>query len=324
MDLKQKSIEAAKRVIRLEQEAIAALENRIDDNFARAVDLIYNANGRVIVTGLGKSGAIGRKISATLTSTGTTSYFLHAAEGAHGDIGMVHRDDVVICISKSGETEELYQLLPVFKKLKIPVVAITGKMNSTLAQNADVILDSSVREEACPHDLAPTTSTTAALVLGDALAIALLERRNFSREEFAFLHPGGSLGKKLLTTVDDLMENGNDLPFCYPNDDMKKVTIEMAHKRGICPVVNEQFEIMGVITTGDLTRLLEQSSDIFNIRARDVMNPEPKLVKSGILASEALKKMEEFRVIAMPVVAENNKLSGIVHLHDILLAGITS
>ena len=324
MDLKKKSIEAARRVIRMEYEAIGVLEARIDDKFARAVDLIYTANGRVIVTGLGKSGAIGRKISATLTSTGTTSYFLHAAEGAHGDIGMVHRDDIVICVSKSGETEELYQLLPVFKKLKIPVIAITGKLNSTLAQNAEVVLDASVKEEACPHDLAPTTSTTAALVLGDALAIALLERRNFSREEFAFLHPGGSLGKKLLTTVDDLMENGNELPFCHQDDDMKKVTIEMAHKRGICPVVNEQFEIIGVITTGDLTRLLEQSSDIFNIRAREVMNPEPKLVRSGILASEALKKMEEFRVIAMPVVSLDNKLAGIVHLHDILLAGITS
>lgn len=324
MDIRKQSIQAGKRVVRLEMESIALLSDRINNNFADAVDLIFNTRGRVIVTGLGKSGAIGRKISATLTSTGTTSYFLHAAEGVHGDIGMVHRDDVVICISKSGETEELYQLLAVFKKLKIPVIAITGNSNSTLAQNAQIVLDASVKEEACPHDLAPTTSTTVAMVLGDALAIALLERRNFSREEFAFLHPGGSLGKKLLTTVDDLMESGDNLPYCHSDDDMKKVTIEMAHKRGICPVVNEQFKIIGVITTGDLTRLLEQSGDIFHILAREVMNPEPKLVKSGVLASEALKNMEEYRVIAIPVVGNENKLMGIVHLHDILLAGISS
>jgi arabinose-5-phosphate isomerase len=322
MEKTEETIDVGRRVIHIEAESVAALENRIDENFVRAVDLIFNTKGRVIVTGLGKSGVIGRKISATLTSTGTTSYFLHAAEGAHGDIGMVHRDDVVVCISKSGETEEIYQLLAVFKKLNIPVIALTGNLHSTLAQNAQVVLDISVREEACPHDLAPTTSTTATLVMGDALAIALLERRKFSKEDFAFLHPGGSLGKKLLITVDDLMEAGENLPYCHVNDDMKKVTIELAHKRGICPVINEQFEIDGVITTGDLTRLLEQTEDFFKIPAGDVMNLSPKVVSSGTLASEALQKMEEYRVIAMPVVDHKQKLTGIVHLHDILLAGI--
>jgi len=241
MQENDKSIEVGKRVIDLEAESVIALKDRIDTNFVSAVNLILNARGRVIVTGLGKSGAIARKISATLTSTGTTSYFLHAAEGPHGDLGMVHRDDVVICISKSGETEEIYQLLAVFKKLSIPVIAMTGNKKSTLAIQARVILDVGVKEEACPHDLAPTTSTTATLAMGDALAIALLEKRNFSKEDYAFLHPGGSLGKNLLTTVDDLMETGENLPFCHADDLMKKVTIELAHKRGLCPVVNEQF-----------------------------------------------------------------------------------
>jgi len=317
------TIEVAKRVIRMEAEAVADLENRINGDFVRAVDLIFHAKGRVIVTGLGKSGAIGRKISATLTSTGTTAYFLHAAEGAHGDIGMVHRDDVVICISKSGETEELYHLLPVFKKLQIPIVALTGGMNSTLARNSDIVLNTAVKEEACPHDLAPTTSTTAALALGDALAIALLKRRNFSKSDFAFLHPGGNLGKRLLITVDDLMEKGESLPYCYPDDEMKKVTIEMAHKRGICPIVNEQFKIIGVITTGDLNRLLEQTESFFHIKAKEVMTKNPKVITSGTLAAEALAKMEEYRVIALPVADAAQKLTGVVHLHDILQAGIT-
>jgi len=323
MDELNKTKEVARRVIRMEKEAVSALEERIDDQFVHAVNLIFKTKGRVVVTGLGKSGAIGRKISATLTSTGTASYFLHAAEGAHGDLGMVHRDDIVICISKSGETEELYHLLPVFKKLQIPVVAITGGMKSTLAKNADVVLNTAVKEEACPHDLAPTTSTTAALVMGDALAIALLERRNFSRSDFAFLHPGGNLGKRLLMTVDDLMEKGDDLPFCNSGDDMKKVTIEMAHKRGICPIVDEQFHIIGVITTGDLNRLLEQTESFFHIKAQDVMNKDPKVITSGTLAAEALSRMEDYRVIALPVVGADKKLIGVVHLHDILQAGIT-
>ncbi len=319
----EQSIAVGKRVIELEASSVKALADRIDSNFAAAVNLIFQAKGRIIVTGLGKSGAIARKISGTLTSTGTTSYFLHAAEGAHGDIGMVHRDDVVICISKSGETEELYKLLAAFKRLHIPVVAMTGKRNSTLAQQAEVVLDVSVKEEACPHDLAPTTSTTATLAMGDALAIALLERRNFSKEDYAFLHPGGSLGKQLLTTVDDIMEREKNVPSCHADALMKQVTIELAHKRGICVVVNEQNIILGVITTGDLTRLLERQDNVFEIKAQDVMNPDPKVIRSGTLASEALAKMEKYRVIAMPVVSDENELTGIVHLHDILLTGIS-
>ena len=316
------SIRIGKKVIKIEAEAILNLEKKIDENFSRAIDLIYNSKGRVIVTGLGKSGAIGKKITATLTSTGTASYFLHAAEGAHGDLGIVTRDDIVICISKSGETEELYELLPVFKKLGIPIIAMTAHPDSTLGRSAAVFLDVSVKEEACPHDLAPTTSTTAMLVMGDALAIALLEKRNFSREDYAFFHPGGSLGRKLLMTVDDLMETKDKLPSCTNNQNMRQVTIEMSHKRGICPIVNEQFQVIGVITTGDLNRLIEHEEQFFHLEAKVVMTQNPKVVESGTLASEALKKMEEYHVVAMPVVDGNNKLIGVVHLHDILDVGI--
>jgi arabinose-5-phosphate isomerase len=316
------SIRVGKKVIGIEAEAILMLEKRLDENFSKAIDLIYNSKGRVIVTGLGKSGAIGRKITATLTSTGTASYFLHAAEGAHGDLGIVTRDDIIICISKSGETGELFELLPVFKKLKIPIIALTGEPESTLGRAATVFLDVSVKEEACPHDLAPTTSTTVMLVMGDALAVALLEKRNFSREDYAFFHPGGSLGRKLLMTVDDLMERRDKLPSCRENENMRQATIEMSRKRGICPIVNEHFQVVGVITTGDLSRLIEREDQFFHLETEEVMTKNPKVVESGTLASEALKKMEEYHVVAMPVVSEHNKLIGVVHLHDILDMGI--
>jgi arabinose-5-phosphate isomerase len=322
MTQKNDSVRVGKKVIRIEADAISMLEERIDDTFTKAIDLIYNTKGRVIVTGLGKSGVIGRKITATLTSTGTASYFLHAAEGAHGDLGMVTRDDIVICISKSGETEELYELMPVFKKLNIPIIAFTGESESTLGRAAAVVLDVSVKEEACPLDLAPTTSTTAMLVMGDALAVALLKRRNFSKEDYAFFHPGGSLGKKLLMTVDDLMETDGKLPSCTENENMRKATIEMSHKRGICPIVNKQFQVIGVITTGDLNRLIEHEEQFFHLSTSEVMTKSPKLIHSGTLASEALKQMEEYHVMAMPVIDENKKLVGVVHLHDILDVGI--
>jgi arabinose-5-phosphate isomerase len=318
------SIRVGKKVINIEAKAISLLEERLDENFSKAIDLIYLSKGRVIVTGLGKSGAIGRKITATLTSTGTASYFLHAAEGAHGDLGIVTRDDIVICISKSGETEELYELLPVFRKLNIPIIALTGEVDSTLGRAAAVVLDVSVKEEACPHDLAPTTSTTAMLVMGDALAVALLEKRQFSKEDYALFHPGGSLGRKLLMTVDDLMDNGKKLPSCKENENMRKATIEMSHKRGICPVVNEQHQVIGVITTGDLNRLIEHEEQFFHMAVGEVMTKKPKLIQSGTLASEALKQMEEYHVVAMPVIDDTNKLIGVVHLHDILDVGIRS
>jgi len=320
---KEELINIGKKVIRLEKEALADLENRLDASFAKAVEIIFNLKGRVIVTGLGKSGAIARKISSTLSSTGTTSYFLHAAEGSHGDLGMVHRDDAVICISKSGETEEIFNLISAFKKLNVPIIAVTNHPDSSLGKFADVVLNIHVKEEACPHDLAPTTSTTSTLAIGDALAIALLEKRQFSKEDFALLHPGGSLGKKLLLRVDDIMEKGEQLPFCSVDEDMKRVTIEMAHKRGICPIVNIDFEVIGVITTGDLNRLLEKTENFFHFKAGEVMTGNPKLIVSGTLAAIALQSMEKFGIIAMPVIDKNKKLLGVVHLHDILREGIS-
>jgi len=320
----QKIVEVGKRVIKIESEALNDLIDRIDNSFVQATELIFNSKGRVIVTGLGKSGAIARKITSTLTSTGTTSYFLHAAEGSHGDLGMVHRDDVVISISKSGETEEIFNLINVFKKLNVPIIAMTGNNKSSLAKYADVILDIGVKEEACPHDLAPTSSTTTTLAMGDALAIALLECRQFSKEDFALLHPGGSLGKKLLLTVNDIMETGEQLPFCKVNEDMKKVTMEMANKRGICPIVDDDFRVAGVITVGDLNRLVKKTENFFHLLAKDVMNPNPKIAKLDTLATIALQKMEKHGIISLPVIEKNGILKGVIHLHDILKAGIES
>jgi len=312
----------AHRVIDQEIEAIKILKSHLDGHFQEAIDLILSRSGRVIVTGLGKSGAIGRKLAATLASTGTASYFLHASEGIHGDLGIVHKDDVIICLSKSGNTEELNFLLPVFKKLNVPIISITSNPNSVLAKHSHVLLNIGVKEEACPHDLSPTSSTTAMMVLGDALAIALLERQQFTAEDFAFLHPAGSLGKRLLMHVDDIMEKGEDIPTVPLNAKMKQVVLEMAAKRGICMIVDDHMRVLGVVTTGDLNRLVEKTEQFFDIPVMDVMTKNPKKILSNTLAYTAYRKMEEFRIIAMPVVDEKNILCGVIHLHDIMRAGI--
>ena len=317
-------LESAKRVIRIEREALHEMENRIGANFENAIKLILQSEGRVIVTGMGKSGAIAKKMVSTFASTGTTSYFLHPAEGLHGDIGMVHRNDVVIAISKSGETEELLHILPALKHLNVPIITMTGNKESTLARNSKLSLDISVKEEACPHDLAPTASTTVTLVMGDALAVALLEARGFSADDFALLHPGGSLGKKLLMRVSDIMEKGEKLPFCFIEDKMRKAVLEMAHKRGICPVVNDDMRLQGVLTTGDLNRLIETNDQFMTIPVNEVMNKSPKLIKEDALAVIAYKEMEMYRIIAMPVVDDENQLLGIIHLHDLMQAGISA
>jgi arabinose-5-phosphate isomerase len=316
--------EIGKRVIRIEAEALNAVESRMGENFIKAAQLIIERQGRVIVSGMGKSGLIGRKIASTLASTGTTSYFMSPAEGVHGDLGMVHKNDVIIAISKSGETIELLNILPALRKLDVPIIAMTGNKESTLAQYAYTVLDISVKEEACPHDLAPTASTTVSLAIGDALAVALLETKGFSEDDFAFLHPGGSLGKKLLMRVIDFMEQKERLPYCFSDSVMRTAVLEMSHKRGICPVVNKQFELLGVITTGDLNRLLEKTEDIFRIPVLDVMNPDPKFTRPDDLAIMAYKNMEKFRIIAMPVVDNEKKLVGVIHLHDLMQEGIRS
>jgi arabinose-5-phosphate isomerase len=323
MDDKQ-AIQIGQRVIRIERDALTELENRINENFCRAVEVILQCDGRVIVTGMGKSGAIGRKIASTLASTGTTSFFMHPAEGVHGDLGMVMRNDVIIAISKSGETAEILSLLPSFRRLNTPIIAMTGSSQSTLARYATVNLDVSVAEEACPNDLAPTASTTATLAMGDALAITLLENRGFSVEDFAMLHPGGSLGKKLLMRVSDLMVSGDHLPFCYEDARMRTAIIEMAHKRGICPVVDKARRMVGVLTTGDLNRLIERTEDIFGIPVSEVMNRHPKHIGKDDLATIAYKEMEKYRIIALPVVAPDKKLIGVIHLHDLMQEGINA
>jgi arabinose-5-phosphate isomerase len=316
-------LESAKRVIRIEREALREMENRIGSNFEKAVNLILNNKGRVIVTGMGKSGAVGRKIASTFTSTGTTSYFLHPAEGMHGDLGLVHKDDLIIAISKSGETEEILQILPALLRLDVPIIAMTGNKNSTLSQNAQISLDISVKEEACPHDLAPTASTTLTMVMGDALAVSLLDAKGFSADDFALLHPGGSLGRKLLMRVSDVMEKDEKLPFCKQNDLMRVAVLQMAHKRGICPVVDDGMQLIGVLTTGDLNRLIEVNDQFMNVVVKEVMNKNPKTIKKDQLAVVAYQKMEFNRIIAMPVINDDNMLMGIIHLHDLMQKGIT-
>ena len=318
-----KIIETGRKVIRIEKEAVAAAEARIGEDFARAVELILQSSGRVIVTGMGKSGAIGKKIASTLASTGTTASFMHPAEGIHGDLGMILKTDVVVAISKSGETDEIIHLLPSFKRLEVPLIAMTGNKNSTLARYSSAVLDIGVKEEACPNDLAPTASTTVTLAVGDALSVALLESRGFSAEDFAMLHPGGALGKKLLMRVSDIMESGELLPSCRPSDPMRVAILEMAHKRGICPVIDEERILLGVLTTGDLNRLIEKTDNFSSIPATDIMNREPKFVYEEDLASIAYREMEKYRIISMPVLDKENRLSGVLHLHDLMREGIS-
>lgn len=315
-------ISNGKEVIDIEISELNQLRNRLDENFVAAIKLILACSGKVIVTGVGKSGVIARKIAATLSSTGTPSLFLHAGEGLHGDLGAVSPNDCVICISKSGNSEEINNILPVIKKMGVPIIGFTANTDSYLGKYSDVVLDIRVSKEACPNDLAPTASTTVTLVLGDALAVAILKERNFTSEDFALLHPGGSLGKRLLVKVDDLMETGDKVAKISPDTVMKEAVLEMANKRGICAIVNENDVLLGVITTGDLNRLVKSTEHFFNIPVKDIMNTSPKAIVKGILAYNAYKKMEEFRVIAMPVIDDQQKVVGMIHLHDIMRAGI--
>ncbi|MCI0694930.1 KpsF/GutQ family sugar-phosphate isomerase [candidate division KSB1 bacterium] len=313
----------AREVIRIEAEAVAALENRLDASFECAVDLLFNCKGRVIVCGIGKSGIIAQKIAATLSSTGTAAIFLHAAEAAHGDLGMVMPGDVVICISKSGSTEEFYALVPILKRLETPIIAMTGNQHSPLAERAEVVLDISVAKEACPHDLAPTASTTAALAMGDALAVALVEKRHFRREDFALRHPAGVLGKKLFLRIDDVMYSGNKIATVSENATLDEVIFEITRKRfgGTC-VLSDEGKMAGIITDGDLRRLLKDRRSIDGLVARDIMTCEPKTVHLGTLAAQALEIMEEQDIMQMVIVDAEHRPKGMVHLHDLLKAGI--
>ncbi len=313
-------VERGRRVIAMEQTALGRTASRVGPDFAAAVELIATAKGRTIVAGIGKSGLIGRKIAATLTSTGTPATFLHPTESVHGDLGIVGTNDVAILISKSGETEELLPLLEQLKRLGVGVVAITGETESTLARAADVSLDASVEEEACPHDLAPTTSTTVTLALGDALAVALLEVKGFRREDFARLHPGGSLGRKLLTKVGDVMLT-TELPILPPGATMREAVVQLAERRGIVLVAGTDGVLQGLLTTGDLTRLMERVQDVFPVAVETVMVRAPKTAKADELGSAVVYRMEQHGIMAMPVLAADGTIVGVVHLHDLMRAG---
>ena len=323
MDDHQEVIAKGKEVVRIEAEAVAELRDRINSTFAQAVELIFNCKGRAIVTGVGKSGAIARKIVATMNSTGTPAVFLHPGDALHGDLGMVRKDDVVICISKSGDTPELRNLLPMFKRLGVPIVSLVGKMQSTLARESTVVLDASVREEACPHDLAPTASTTVTLVLGDALAIALLDRRKFSKEDFALFHPGGTLGKRLLLKIDEMMVTGDQIPRVLGDVPLRDAIMEMTTKRlGCTCVVRKDGTLEGIITDGDLRRLLQKTNDITTITARMAMTQRPKVLAQGTLAVVALQEMESYNITQVIVVDGSHRPVGVVHLHDLVKAGL--
>jgi arabinose-5-phosphate isomerase len=314
-------VERGRRVLRMETEALGEAERRIGADFARAVETIARSDGRVIVSGVGKSGLIGRKIAATLTSTGTPATFLHPADSVHGDLGIVGQKDVAILISKSGESAEVLGLLDHLKRLGVCTIALTSNAKSTLARHSEVAIDAWVKEEACPHDLAPTTSTTVALALGDALAIALLEEKGFDADDFARLHPGGTIGKRLLTRVSDVMVTDN-LPILSESATMRDAVVQLAERRGIAIVSGAKRAVVGVLTTGDLSRLMEHEDNVFPIPVSQVMNRKPKLARADELGSAVVYRMETHGIIAMPVLDGEDRIVGVVHLHDLMRAGV--
>ena len=314
--------ELAKEVFDIEAKSILRLKDNIGENFDKAIEILYNCKGRVIVTGMGKSGLIGKKIAATLSSTGTPSYFLHPAESTHGDSGIITKQDVVIAISNSGETQELLNLLPIIKRFGVLMIGMTGKMGSTLAQASDVVLDISVEREACPLNKAPTASTTATLAMGDALAVCLLEKRGFTEEDFLIFHPSGALGKGFLYKVSDLMKT-EDLPIASESDSFNKVVeIITAHKLGMAMILNSKGELSGVLTDGDIRRTLMKYGNTSNLIIKDVMTAEPKRINPAAYGASALHLMEKYSITALAVVDENNKPVGVIHIHDLLKAGV--
>lgn len=317
-------LQRAKAVLEIEAKGITSMIDRLDDNFARAIELLYGCRGKVVVTGMGKSGLIGRKISATLASTGTPSFFLHSGDAVHGDIGVVMKGDLILAVSNSGDTEEILKLLPHFKRHEFKLIVMTGKPDSTLAQAGDVVLDVGVAEEACPLGLAPTASTTAALAMGDALAVVLLEKKGFNEEDFAIRHPGGILGRKLLLLVEDLMHRGDQVPLVGEETQMKEALFEITSKRlGVTGVVDGHGSLVGVITDGDLRRGLESKGDIFKLKAKDMMTRHPKTVAAQTLAAEAVAVMEQYPITSLFVLEDGSRTPlGVIHLHDLVKAGI--
>ncbi|MGA1791771.1 MAG: KpsF/GutQ family sugar-phosphate isomerase [bacterium] len=315
-------LEQAKEVLDLEARSILELKQRLNKSFIQAVDLIYHAKGRVVVTGMGKSGLICKKIAATLASTGTPAFFLHPADALHGDLGMMVRGDVVLAMSRSGETDEIKSLIPCIKRFGLSMICITGNPKSTLAKNSDCFLDASFQKEACPFDLVPTVSTTVSLALGDALAIALLSKRGFKEEDFAAFHPGGALGRRL-SRVADLMHKNKEIPVVQLGQSMREALYEMTIKRlGMACVVDDQGKLMGIITDGDLRRLLEKYPDLLNKAVEDVMTRDPKTISQNEIAAKAVEIMERYAITSLICTDEGKRPIGVIHLHDLLKAGV--
>lgn len=314
---------SARHTLELEIEALQEILTQLDESFVAACELILNCKGRIIVTGMGKSGHIGHKIAATLASTGTPSFFMHPGEASHGDLGMVTRSDLVLALSNSGETNEVTSLLPMLKRLGIPILGLTGAPYSTLAKEANIHLNASISREACPLNLAPTSSTTAALVLGDALAIALLQARGFGPDDFAMSHPGGSLGRKLLLRVSDIMHAGNALPKILDTASLREALLEMTQKGlGFTCIVDNQQNLLGVYTDGDLRRTLDKNLDLREVKVVDVMTQGSKHIQADLLAAEAVLLMEENKISALPVIDKDLKVIGALNMHDLLKAGV--
>lgn len=319
----EKICELGRSVILIEANAINALVDRIDERFATACQFLLACQGRIIVIGMGKSGHVGKKIAATFASTGSPAFFVHPGEANHGDIGMITKKDVVLALSNSGETEEILSLLPFIKRLDIPLISMTGRSNSTLAEAATVNLDVSVTKEACPLGLAPTSSTTAALVMGDALAITLLQKRGFTAEDYALSHPGGTLGRRLLLLVDEIMHTNNAIPKVNYDALLKTALMEMTQKKlGMTTIVNENDELAGVFTDGDIRRAFDNNADIHKTLINQIMTKNPKVIFPGTLAAQALHIMETYKITSLVVIDDKKKPIGVVHMHDILRAGV--
>ncbi len=319
----EKLCELGRAVIKTEAEMILNLADRINDDFARACQYLLDCQGRIVVIGVGKSGHISKKIAATLASTGSPAFFIHPSEAKHGDIGMITRNDAIIAISYSGESEEMIDLLPHIKRLGVPLITLTGKPHSSLAKAATINLDVSVEKEACPLGLAPTSSTTAALVMGDALAMALLDKRGFTENDFAMSHPGGTLGRRLLLRVQEIMHHSNDIPVVTEDASLKEALVEMTRKKlGMTTVTDKLGRLIGIFTDGDVRRAFDRNTDIHDTKVLEVMTKNPKTIKSDTLAAEALNLMETFKITSLVITNPDQQPAGIIHIHDILRAGV--
>jgi len=315
-------INVAKRVLEIESSAIANLKSDLGESFTNACEMCFNCTGKIIVMGLGKSGHIADKIAATFASTGTSAFFIHPSEAIHGDLGMIDKEDVVLVLSNSGETEEIVSLIPVIKGMGIKIIALTGNKESKLSNEADIHIHVLVKEEACPMNLAPTASTSAALAMGDAIAVALLEKRGFTKEDFAKSHPGGSLGKQLLLSVEDIMHTGDEIPKVYETDKLASGLIEMSEKAlGMTVIINEKDDLVGIFTDGDLRRTLESKVDIQNTNMKEVMKKNPYIIKKETLAYNAVAKIQEKKITSL-IVVDGKKIIGALNIHDLFRAGV--